>query len=204
MHIPHSDQEKNMEDIIETMPWTCDGADGCTHIWHQRAYWCYDDGTYSVDEYSDGDHETVEPSDLPSPEEVSAAWMEYYRYVAATGEDPIGDFLVKREVTRNERWQFRFKRSILEVLVVRGKHAGKFFAPQDFPDHVLQYLNLESPRIPKLRDFETIEEFESPGLRLNVWVTQRIQRHIPRSEKLIATELKKMARKAILDLTRRQ
>lgn len=187
-------------DIIETMPWSCGGDDGCTQLWHLRNYWCdtLAPGGYTVDEYADGDHESIDEADLPSYEEVQAAWKEYFEYVLETGADPLGNFYVKHVIVRKERWQFRFKRAIVGAVLAEARHAGRRYNCRKLPKHVTEYLNLGAGWALRLQDFETHEAFLAiEGLRFDVWVTQHIEHKIDRSPAALARDLRRAARKAL-------
>ena len=53
-----------MTEIIETMPWNC-GERDCPVGWHQSNYWVQEDGSYTVDNYGDGDHDDIDEDELP-------------------------------------------------------------------------------------------------------------------------------------------
>lgn len=192
-----------MEDIIEVMPFAC-GDDSCEQKWHKRSYWIYDDGKYSVDEYSDGDHDDADEEDLPTYEEVQDAWLEYYRYVAETGLDPIDEFIIKRVRVRQERWEFRFSPSIIGPVVREGRRAGKRYYPNQLPAHVVQYLNMATKGAPRLQDFATSKDFEEAGLTFYFWTVHHVENRIPRDPAKVTQELKRAARKAIADNLKRR
>ena len=93
-----------MSTIIVEMPWHC-GEQDCPVGWHKANYWFNEDGGggYTVDSYADGDHEEVD--DVPLPEEVEKAWKSYARYVAETGEDPLGAYYVKRTMKEEREYK---------------------------------------------------------------------------------------------------
>ncbi len=70
-------------DNAAEIPWTCDFSDGCSHGWHLAVY-DYDQTTAEpiTSSYSDGDWDGCEPEDIPTHDEIDAAWQAYYRYVA--------------------------------------------------------------------------------------------------------------------------
>lgn len=190
-----------MDDIIETMPWQCCDKD-CEVQWHKAGYWINDDG-YTVDWYSDGDHEECDESDLPCPEKVRDAWVEYSRYVLKTGTDPLAEFMVKRHSTREQSWHFKFSPSLIGWLVVRAKHAGKEVDIRDLPSHVRKYLNLpvDGKKRPVLGDFSKTKEardamgqiFPNPYKWNKAYIAHRV--YSP--EKAVAADLRRAARKHI-------
>jgi hypothetical protein len=126
-----------MDDIILAIPWSCDDKD-CPSQWHLGNYWAYGDGTYSYDAYSDGDHEDVDRDEVPEYEEVSKAWREYMQHVVATGEDPLGEIMLpSREI--KERWTFRYRRSILGIVMMAKRNRGEWMSGKQAPPHVREY-----------------------------------------------------------------
>jgi hypothetical protein len=188
--------ELNMvEDILFSVAWTC-GDHDCKAGWHKASYWTYGD-RYTVDSYSDGDHEDIDASDLPTSEEVSESWREYARDVLRTGEDPLGEYLVTRSTKIREAWKCRFNPSIVGPVLIdikRGKHN---YRQKELPPHVVSYLNL-TPRF-KLNDFATWDEFTQalPGVRPMTWTTIHIDHDRPRSPAAVARDLKRFAQRAL-------
>jgi len=93
-------------DIIATVAWSC-GERGCTSPggWHMSNYWI-DDGVetgYTIDNYADGDHDTIEQEKLPAPKEVVQSWKDYGEWVAENGQDPLGNYMVPRNLTTQTR-----------------------------------------------------------------------------------------------------
>jgi len=133
-----------MEDIMFSMPWHCGFEDGCEQGWHQSNYWVYDDGTYTVDNYSDGDHDPIEESDLPSHDEVELAWKGYCRAVAKTGDDPLGQVCVG-PVKKNRLWQLKFAKSIFGSVFLGARRRGVGpweMNPENIPEEVMEYFCL--------------------------------------------------------------
>ena len=133
--------------IIMSLPDACHDKD-CPHAFHIRHIWMYDDGTFSECD-SDGNHDDIDADDVPSLEEYEAAWAEYARHVIATGDDCLGEYMVERTVTQKQRWQFKFSRSILGVVLVFNvansvfntalyHYAASRQVPQGFSPEVLQ------------------------------------------------------------------
>jgi hypothetical protein len=133
----------NMADIIASIPWHC-GESDCPAQWHLEHYWAHDDGTYTSCD-ADGDHESVEPSELPTPEEERDAWHAYHEHVAQTGDDPIGQFTLPTSVGTKRRWQMRVVASIqgLKVVGVRRRGRGPWIDPQKAPQEVRGYLMID-------------------------------------------------------------
>lgn len=131
-----------MADIIATVAWNC-GEHDCPVGWHKSNYWLDDDGTYTVDNYSDGDHEGVDADDLPTAAEVDQSWIDYSRDVAATGCDPLGEFNVPRMTKRKERYTAAFRKSILGAALVAVRRAGKVVPMRDLPQRVIDYIDAE-------------------------------------------------------------
>ena len=130
-----------MEDIICTMPECC-GERDCPVGWHIAHYWAYDDGTYSVCD-SDGNHDDCDASDVPTGEQQQAAWLDYSRYVAATGCDPLGEFNTPRVAKRKERYTAAFRKSILGASLVAVRRGGRVVPLRDLPQRVIDYLDAE-------------------------------------------------------------
>jgi hypothetical protein len=184
-----------MDDIIIVQPWYDDGK------WFKRSYWSYpEDRTFSVDEYSDGDHEDADAEDLPSYEEVDRNWYEYHQYVAETGEDPLDEFFVKRHRTVKQVWYVAFANGISGTGVQRIKHGKRYYAAYEVPQHVKDYLMVvETPNMLQLKmDMPWKELVEvlggEPGQKLHRFA---IEHKVPVSEAKVKRELLKLARNAI-------
>ena len=112
---------KHSTDIIATVAWAC-GERGCPGVWHQSNYWIDDTSEtgYTLDNYSDGDHDEIDPEDLPTPEEVVQSWKDYAVWVAETGRDPLGNYMVPRDVTHQTRhYTVTLSPSITGPVVIR-------------------------------------------------------------------------------------
>lgn len=133
-----------MEEIICTIPWHC-GERGCPVGWHKANYWICSDGTISVDNYTDGDHDPCEEGEIPDYDQVSKAWLDYARDVVETGADPLCEYNVKYSIEREQVWQAMFRNSILGCVCsgVRKNGRGAWIKPQDAPEEVRDYLCLE-------------------------------------------------------------
>ena len=183
-----------MNDIISTQAWAC-GDKHCTAQWHQRSFWAYCKGTYSVDEFSDGNHEGCDEADLPSPEEIDANWRDYAAHVAATGSDPLGNYRVSRSVGRREVWYFAFNKSIVGPVLLRARRGRRITPGHELPKHVRDYLGLD-PLARCLTGLSWAElEEHVPGLVAGRWTRHEIEYRAPRKPETIARELRAAARR---------
>jgi hypothetical protein len=184
-----------MCDIIIVQPWSEDGR------WHKRSFWIYDDGTYSMDSFSDGDHDDCDEEDLPSWDEVDADWRDYHQFVADTGEDPLSEFMVHRNRRFKEIWFASFAQYLGGVCVTRLQHAGRRYCHfQEIPEQVRDYLMLMESGNPSLLrmniTWPSLSEAlgRDPGRALH---RMEIDRTVLRPEKVVARDLKAAARKAL-------
>lgn len=185
-------------DLMFSVPWECGDRD-CKVQWHLAGYWVDDeiDTGYTVDNYSDGDHDAIEESELPSFEEQEKSWREYYRYVLRSGTDPLEQFIIKHSVKKSERWQFRVNNSIIGVVLTGARHAGREYVWHKLPDYVKQYLRIEnSARLGDFADFAAFNE-ALPHVKPLRWFVCHINHDAPRPAARVAKELKTAARKAI-------
>jgi hypothetical protein len=83
-------------DILLSTPYQC-GDNDCTSpgTWHKGTFWIDDSEPtgYTYDEFSDGDHEPAEESDLPSAEKEVLAWATYRVWALDNQLDPLGEFM---------------------------------------------------------------------------------------------------------------
>lgn len=189
-----------MEDIICTVPECC-GESDCPTGWHLAHYWIYDDGTYSVCD-SDGNHDECDESDVPTCEQVAAAWLDYSQHVAATGCDPLEEFRgVPRTTKRKERYTAAFRPSILGGQLVAVRRGGKVVPLGDLPQRVIDYLDCE--RRPGaaghlvFRDgWKTLVALDCVKLcRGTARVTFTIEHEEPRPEATVEADLRRAARR---------
>lgn len=131
-----------MTDIIFTVPWHC-GESDCPVGWHKANYWLQDDGEYAMDSYADGDHETVDESDVPNGEECSSAWESYREHVAETGDDPLGEYRVKHTFKRKARYTLQFRNSIGGAFFCRWKRGRGEWSASIPPKDVVSYMLLD-------------------------------------------------------------
>ena len=180
-------------DIAYSYPWHDDG-------WHEATVWFHDDG-YTIDSFSDGDHEHLEKEDLLSPDQIADCWRKYHQHVLDTGEDPIGCFFVRTTLTYKERWEFKFSKSLAGIRVIKSRRTGKIYTPEELPDHVREYLLLTRSQSGRWTNItEAVEPSEQDsfeeitGQKLGPWCFITIERTAPRSPRAIARDLRKKAK----------
>jgi len=181
-----------MDDLIGQVP--VEGEYG----WYLSTYWRYEDGTYGVDAFTDGDHDGIEEEDMPAPESIERDWRAYYEHVARTGEDDLGQFLVRR--SRPERWEFRLNDSIIGPVFIDARRAGRVYRdPADLPAHVREWLTIQPARARCITAFKTWTELEAaqPGIKRYRWFTVTLDG--PRSDAAVRRELRLRARTALLE-----
>ena len=181
-----------MSDIIATIPWHCGNGDGCTVGWHQSNYWCYADGSYSVDSYADGDHEDCDAEDVPASEEIDAAWLDYSRWVVEHGKDPLSNFFVRRTKQTRERYRAEWRNSIAGPRLVSVKRAGRERL-SDLPDHVRSYLDIGELTWSELIALPAVRAIGATSARADFVLEGKA----PRLPSAIQRELRKLARKHI-------
>lgn len=184
-----------MDDIIATQAWAC-GDKTCAAQWHQRDFWAYGDGTFSVDEYGDGNHDDCDEADLPTPEEVDASWRAYAQHVVKYGEDPLGEYFVRRHRTERQAWAFRFANSIAGPVLLQARRGRRPVPVSALPPHVRQYLNLHSDGR-RLLDFSTWDDVVKAvgNIKPGQWLRQTINHKAPRKTETVARELRALARR---------
>jgi hypothetical protein len=130
-----------MEDIILTMPWR--DYDKGSVVWNQTNYCLHEDGEYAVDHGCEGDDEPIDESEIPSHEEYVAAWDDYRKHVAATGEDPLYAYIVKRTYKRKARYTLQFRNSIGGAFLCRWKRGRGEWSASTPPEDVIGYMLLD-------------------------------------------------------------
>jgi hypothetical protein len=128
-------------EIVHEVPWS-DGPGLDIQHWNTASYWAHDDGIFTWDEFSDGDHEEIAGEDMPFYSEVTEGWRAYNSYVAKTGEDPLNNFLGLRDTkTRSVNWQVKFRNSILGAILVGARKNARgpwgLEVPQELADYLL-------------------------------------------------------------------
>ena len=181
-----------MQDVITQVPWRTDTG------WAQATYWGGDE--FTVDRYTDGDHDDIEEADVPTADAVKQAWREYYQDVASTGADPLGVFASEAwsTIKRVERWQFKFNNSIIGPVLVAARRAGRDYHGRDLPTHVQFWLTLapNGLRITSMRTWAELEAAQ-PSVRRNVWFTVRLDGMARREERLVKRDVQRAARRAL-------
>lgn len=153
------------EDIMFEIPWTC-GERDCPTQWHKTTYWLNQKGkktSYTVDHYSDGDHEPVLKKDIPSMKKCDKAWKEYNEYVARTGCDPLGSFRQPESENVVHRMQALVRQGVQRVLLKGFRKAGKTspWLIKSVPRYVKDYLDLKRANTRWVLDgFKTLKEIK--------------------------------------------
>ena len=175
-----------MSDIISTQAWAC-GDKNCATQWHQRNFWAYGDDTFSVDEYSDGDHKDCDESDLPTGEEIDASWREYAQYVIATGADPLNNYYVRSTRIERQAWAFRFGPSIIGPVLLQARRGRKVMPASELPPHVREYLGLHQDN-KRMEGFGSWDEFAAAlgGLKPGRWHRDTLEHRTFRNPEAIA------------------
>jgi hypothetical protein len=170
-----------MSDIYTAQPWNCGDSD-CLFGWHKESFWHYEDDTWTVDRYTDGNHQKCEPGDVPTWEQEEAAWVRYAEDVAETGEDPLSAFAVERTYKRTARWEFHYTPSILGMILVGARKGDR--GPLVKTGHLPEAV----------RDCSGAgEEAQGSGLRF----TYPIEQTLDRKETAITRDLKAAAKRYI-------
>lgn len=186
-------------DIVSQVPWMCEDKE-CPRTWHMTTYWLYENGTYSSDEFSDGDHQDCEASDIPEDGEVTKRWAEYYLHVIRTGVDELNQLNVA--ATKEERWQFEFRRWIgekkLGAYFMGARRNGRgAWKKDDLPAELVNYLHLKDGKYASGVTCEEIvgapnnrAKWHRGGMAVKGWATI----WVPRSQKAIEAEIRELAR----------
>jgi hypothetical protein len=163
-------------------------------------WWCGD-----VDNLEDIDDE------WPSDGKINRRWRWYWSHVIQTGEDPLDQVYVKREYTRQTRWQFRAARGLAPgtYVVVRRNGRGKWVALGDAPEFVKEWFDYQECVGSMCRSGYTLDTYraseackiqprKSNGRRVQgyTWVTETVAR----SEKEIVKDIRRIAWSAFNDL----
>ncbi len=198
-----------MEEPVR-LPWRCDDKD-CHYGWHVMQYE-YDDNFPATDEavpqpvlidaYADGNWEPTDDS-MPTYEEVERAWTDYCREVAQSGEDPLGEIMVAREIEQVQEWQAKVRDSLLGVLVTQCKRNHRYFHPANTPKEVKEYLELvELPArrfvIGPAAEIKSLDDLRV-HTTINRWgyITFTVTVKKPRNPNTIRREIKAIARQRV-------
>jgi hypothetical protein len=194
-------------DIIATEAWSCDFEDGCKVGWHVANYWI-GGSRYTVDRYSDGDHEGIDEADIPNHEEIAASWQRYADYVSETGLDPLGEYLVPRTTKRKERYSATFRDSIVGPALVQV-FRGECLPLRTLPAHVVEFLCVEranesAPWVfaggednqwAALVACDVVRESNPKNAPREARITFTIEREVPRPDSVVMQELRRAARR---------
>lgn len=139
-------KKETFSDILFEFPWTC-GEKDCDHQWHKSTYWWNQVGkktSYTIDNYSDGDHKPILKKDLPTPYQQDKAWKKYRAYVAQSGKDPLNLFILPQPKTTTHIMQALVRQGVGRVLLKGIRKKGKLspWVITNIPQHVIDYLDL--------------------------------------------------------------
>lgn len=205
--------------ILMQIPWQCGDSD-CTADgqWHRASYWSTEDG-YSLDEFTDGDHEDIAADQIPNGEEFDRAWETYARWVLSHGRDPLGEYFVRRTIAEEQTWYFGVTNTIAGLMLVSARHRRKKYQPGELPDRIREYLNLARSPVGAwlLQGFANTDDLRDrlAGDHNNVYrasrnrrdpfhLTCRITVNAPRSAAAIRSDLCRRARDSIRTIAKRR
>lgn len=202
----------SIQEVLFSMPWQCGDGD-CEYQWHKSTYWMDTTAStgYTVDNYSDGDHDEVQEEEVPKTEDVYSAWYSYDKYVASEGVDPLGDYNVEFTTSRQQTWQVAFRNSILGCVCIGGRRnsRGGWHKAEDLPWELQSYLALErfseSGRgslvypegLENLKDAVLNEGLAIQRHKTQFRFTVKIDVYSSRSDLAIARDLKALARRRL-------
>lgn len=187
------------------LPYDC-GEKDCSQHWHQNYYFLHQDQSFTYCD-QDGNHEYCDEDDIPSNEDVTQAWQDYYAYVAETGKDPLKEFLIPTAQDKKHVWQAKIRNWIgaakhgLMVVGIRRRARGKWMTPDTAPQVVKQYLLLNDKKcIEGIKSFEQLTEetdaklFKKFEMRITFEVDEPTKQW---NEKRLATYLKRAAKRSL-------
>jgi hypothetical protein len=201
-----------MAEFLFDVPVECDDKD-CPHHWHRSSYFIIEDGTVCVSEYEDDDLSPIDGMG-PLTQEQDEAWLEYHRFVAETGDDPLKEYIIPPPKKTPRRWQARVRNWIgakkhgLKVTGVRRRGRGKWLELTEVPPCVWDFLiplrNKRNALGDDMRDFAELAEVTAG--QCEVLVKSKLEGYLnftvveeapPWTEKRMAKYLKQEARKSI-------
>ena len=138
-----------MVEIIMQIPWEMD--DGQLAL---ASYWVQEDGGYTVDMFTDGDHEGVEDDEVPTAEQEQQAWRDYHQRCLQDGEDQLSQYTISYTETREVSWDIwistrpgegkvRFQKAREVTEQFQGSNDDWMEHHRSLPEYVRQYLCLE-------------------------------------------------------------
>lgn len=153
------------------VPWNCGDKD-CKSQWHLASYYAADDSdnAYYCDKYGDGDMgESCEESDIPSANDESKAWLDYYAYVAKTGHDPLTEFNYKQPDV-NRKWQARIvqRKDNLLVTGLRRRGRGHWLSLNEASTEAKEFLYINEDNC--LQDFHSLAELEKGATNCKITI----------------------------------
>lgn len=198
------------EDIIATEPWQC-GSRDCESPggWHLADYWAKSDGEFTVDKYSDGDHESIDEADVPDHKSICKSWQEYWEYMLKSGCDPLKQFTsIAPTRTVRKHYTACFHNSILGPVLVKVSRSGKSLDLATLPQEVMDYLDVKRrPRGASRGEDSLIFDgnwdylTDLPGVtmpnRYSAKVRFPIDTEVPQPKRVIAAETREAARLAL-------
>jgi len=144
-----------MDDIIAQMPWKCDDND-CHHHWHLRSFWAYDDGTFSQDDFTDGDHENIDGDDVPTCDQINLSWRKYAEWVLENGVDPLKNYHIDTHKAVKAEYTVKLSKTTAGLRVVSWRRGHGKYQSGDPPKTMLDYINAKPFNGGTITDQETI------------------------------------------------
>lgn len=130
-----------LTNIVCQVPWHCGFKDGCEQGWHLGSYWTHEDGGYTYDAFTDGDHEEIDS--VPETEDVDAAWRAYYESCRDSGTDPLYQFNIAYTIKRPIRYTCEIGPGIGGLYLRRARvGTGPWLVWHQLPVKLKQYLQL--------------------------------------------------------------
>lgn len=198
-------------DIVMEVPWHC-GERDCPVGWHMSNYWLYEDGTYSIDKYADGDHEDCELEDVPSYADYLQAEIDYAWYVHDKERDPLNLFNVpvkRKKKLKCKAWFLKGRKT--EAYLVRITIEGKDTNVRVLPGDVRDYLSLIEPCTGLTAERMVVPRTSLPWDELAAAADVKVKgdfavatftldREVSRADTTIERELRRAARRRIKEL----
>lgn len=186
-----------MNDIFLSVPWQ--DHDKGQVWWSMANYWTTDDGGYTVDYCADGDHEPIEPDDIPGADEIARAWSAYHSYCAMTGTDPLGEYFIRTTCRTVERWQVYFVRSIAGLCIQKVRRAGRDYLVSELPKSIKDYLLIRNNGTSNNTEAD-YDDIAREGFKLNRWETIRLEHCTPRKPSAIKRDIKRVAHRRLKEI----
>ncbi len=129
-------------DEIASMPYRREGCRPSREEWHIHRWIMGYEGEITL--FDGEDHEECGEGDVPSYEECDKAWCVYHENCVETGEDPLGEYSVKRVYRQRQRWTAEVRRGIGGLYVRRARRGrAPWLSPEKLPDEVRGFLRLD-------------------------------------------------------------